>query len=1073
NLQIDQGQFEDAKKTESRLQRATKDPVLTEYLEGRVALQKGDIIAATNCFEHVQGRTGDRKDLQKQADFWLGNCYDRIGQLDHRIDAYRRAVEDDPDWRPSRVGLATALVEAGRVNEAIDNYQQLLAAPEAPAAWWQELAKLLIIQELRRPKDHRQWQAAEDAVEHASKAGADSATCTILQAEILLAQDESDQATRLLDAASKEQPEVVALWVARAALLTRLGHEDVAGALLDQAQSKLGDRPEIRQEKIREALLLSHSEAERQLAELAKGWDQFSKEEQFTLNRQMAIAYTMIGAGNSAEEYWRAAVSYRPEWLPGYLYLFDAAASHNDQSQLLSLLDDIHRIEGKDQGPLWCYGEAARQVLLFETGDRTHLATARNLLDQALVQRPRWSRAFVLLGEIEKLDGNSTAAIERYMAALEFGERSSGFIRDLVSLLYQRQRFEEADRVLRQLEDQQAPFSADLNRLASEVSWRVEDYGRALELAKNAAAGSKNIDDHLWLGQLFTLMGKQDEAEKAYRNAVQLLPEEPRAWLALVNHWVQLKASDKVEDTLREAAAHLPSEQIALARAGAMEHLGQATLAESEYRRALELKPNDADVLGSVGEYFLRVKNPLEAEKAFRALLQPTVECTKARRAAARRQVALLLASSNQYVKLQEALSLLSENQESKDDEDERVKAIVLSGLPGHDSRAAGIQILQQLVDREPNSTNDRYLLAQLYDADGQWSQARNLWQSLISADGSQRQTLAFYIRGLLAHHELAEAETWLGRLAMLKPDDMATVELRAQLDVAKGRIDAALTAVQQHGTKLPGQTAEAWEAQMLDRLTQECKDASAAQPLINEAQRLYRVACQHDPKLRAAAVRFLSREKRVDEALEICAEWTKESGSTDALVAAAAVVSQSAASDSQRDQVELEIRNELAKHPQAHQLSTALGGLYEFQSRFNEATEAYHHALEVDAKDIVALNDLALLLTYRGEPGLAQPLINQAVQIAGPLGALLDSRGTVLLAMNKPDAAVADFSAALADQPTAPRWFHLSLARFRLQEIEQAKQAYQQAVALGLNVDQLHALEKPEYTQLVRQMVQ
>src|SRR5262249_32281215 len=156
----------------------------------------------------------------------------------------------------------------------------------------------------------------------------------------------------------------------------------------------------------------------------------------------------------------------------------------------------------------------------------------RSLLQQALAQRPRWSPAFVALAGVEKREGNIAAATEKYMTALELGDRSPELIRNLVALLYQRQRFSDADRVLRQLEDQPSPFSAELSRLASEVSWRVEDYGRALELAKKAASESKKVDDHLWLGQLLTLMHKPDEAERAYRHAIELVPNEPRAWNA-------------------------------------------------------------------------------------------------------------------------------------------------------------------------------------------------------------------------------------------------------------------------------------------------------------------------------------------------------------------------------------------------------------------------------------------------------------------------------------------------------------------------------------------------------------
>ena len=75
-------------------------------------------------------------------------------------------------------------------------------------------------------------------------------------------------------------------------------------------------------------------------------------------------------------------------------------------------------------------------------------------------------------------------------------------------------------------------------------------------------------------------------------------------------------------------------------------------------------------------------------------------------------------------------------------------------------------------------------------------------------------------------------------------------------------------------------------------------------------------------------------------------------------------------------------------------------------------------------------------------------------------------------MAMGRAQSAITDFSAAIADQPTAPRWFHLAQARLRLQQRKEANQAYEQAVSLRLEAQQLHVLERADYVQLVHKLV-
>jgi tetratricopeptide (TPR) repeat protein len=298
---------------------------------------------------------------------------------------------------------------------------------------------------------------------------------------------------------------------------------------------------------------------------------------------------------------------------------------------------------------------------------------------------------------------------------------------------------------------------------------------------------------------------------------------------------------------------------------------------------------------------------------------------------------------------------------------------------------------------------------------------------------------------------------------------------LRAQFDVAQGRVAQALAAVQKSAGELP--SGPTWAARVLDGLIQKYPELAANPSLIEATCQLYRDACLRDPNQRGLFVQFLGSHGRTTEALEICQTWRKEGPSAVALAAAAAAVSQPGAPAGDTSRVEEAIRDELRKSHKTPLISTALGTLLESHAQspadFHQAVDAYRKGLETDPKDVIALNNLALLLAFQDQSGdEALQLINKAIDTVGPIAALLDTRGSIQLCGSGLESkALDDFSHAVAVQPTATRWFHVAQAQLRLKNLAEAKQAYKQALALGLSEQQLHFLERDRLTKLSSQL--
>lgn len=339
-----------------------------------------------------------------------------------------------------------------------------------------------------------------------------------------------------------------------------------------------------------------------------------------------------------------------------------------------------------------------------------------------------------------------------------------------------------------------------------------------------------------------------------------------------------------------------------------------------------------------------------------------------------------------------------------------------------------------------------------------------------MAEEESQAKYLAAYVRGLLAHEELSEAKFWFERLEAIQPNDPTTIELKAWLDVADGRADQAVATVQRHLQMPDFSFGPDWAARLFDRLATNSKDLSAKAALNDAAERLYQKAMADDSKQAAPAIMFLARQGRISEALDACDQWAEKGNVREALVTAVDIVNQPSANPSDRLRVERLIRSHIESGTDPLTLNTAIGTLYEAQKRFNEAIIAYRSALRIDSNDMISLNNLALLLAYRGEQREALSLIGRAIQQWGPLPALLDSRGTVRLALGDVERALTDYSSAAADQPSPTRWFHVALAQSRAQKTAEAKRAFKQAMDLGLTREALHPLERSEFDRLTSQ---
>ncbi len=1075
DLLVQVGRAEEVTRPIKKLRQAKYPTELIDYLEACVLMSRGAWSEAAKALERVHPALGSHREaagLVKSTLVLLGQCYERLGDLDQRHAAYRRAVAIDPDpdpdplWVPARLGLAETLAALGKIEEAIEEYR--VVKPREPGAAF-FVARLRLLREVGRPAEERRWTEVEQALDDAARALPGSTEVTILRAEALAAQDRLDAARDLVRKVCDEQPKRVEPWLALAVLAERRGKPDEALSLLDEAERQAGDRVEFRLARAARWAALGGAQAAELLAKLEHDPDRFPVEDRARLWRGLAEANVRAGALKPAERLWRRLASEQPKDLGAQLSLFDVALRAGDRDAAERNVAAIRDVEGED-GASW---RCAKAVLLIQRakkspGDRTPLAEARSLLLQAAEKRPTWSRIILAQAQVDELDGNPEGALKNYLRAIvELGERDPAAVRRAVELLYARQRYDQAALVLRKLRER-GPISADLQRLAADVSLRTQDYGGALEMARKAvSAESKDYRDLIWLAQILSAAGgdQADQAEPLLRRAVSLKGEVPDTWVALILYLAGSGRKEKAEEALREAERKLPPEGAALALAHCHEAVGHADRARDLYQAALAAKPDDVATLRSVSSFHLRGGRLNDAEPLLSRIIGlkgPTADA-----AWARRLLATVMAAGGNYRQSLKAVEILGLSDESTTGparaeasaEDLRTKAKVFALRPGRADRRKAIALLVGVLEREPATADDLFLLSQLYEADGDWGKAREQMLKLLNKQGQNPLFLAHYTRALLRHNRTDEARAWLARLVEADPRSPATQEVRARVLHAQGRGSEAATMLEAFARDHADQAASI--AQLLEELDQ----FPAAEALFRSC-----VAQSKRPVAALMLARFLGRRGRTREALDLCEGAWKTCPPEAVANACITILYEAKGDNDQQQRVGRWIEEAIGKDPDKVSIQFDLANLRMLQSRDQDAEAIMKRIAQQDKNTGSPLNNLAWMLAVRGvRQAEALELINRAIAIDGATPGYLDTRALVHLAGGRAPEAIRDLEEAAVGRPKDDEIrFHLARAYHKVGKPQEAAAALETAKSLGLTINQIHPFERAAFRELV-----
>ncbi|HMF15446.1 MAG TPA: tetratricopeptide repeat protein, partial [Gemmataceae bacterium] len=480
-----------------------------------------------------------------------------------------------------------------------------------------------------------------------------------------------------------------------------------------------------------------------------------------------------------------------------------------------------------------------------------------------------------------------------------------------------------------------------------------------------------------------------------------------------------------------------------LALAQCFESIGKFEAARERYAAALAARPSDAAVLRSLAGFCVRTSQLTEAEGHLRQLMNRKVVATDEDVAWARRNLAWVRAATGGREGIAEALGLVGLRLDSSGNllppertlpaeqhrQEQQARARVLAVHARRSFRRQAIIILEDLNKLESLGPDDLYLLAQLHEADGNWTRARQDFRDLLAARADTPAFLSHFIQSLLRHGDLEEARSCLDRLERLEqarqvePGSFGTTRLRAGYLQARGDSDKALDMLRANAGR---------------------KDARPEEVLL--------------------LIGYLAGRNQIEEALAACEQAWSTCAPEAAARASLATLRSGKPTEEQIGRVEGWIQSAREKSPKSAAPLLFLAELRDLQKKYADAEALYRQVLKSDPSNGTALNNLAWLLAQKTDAdGAAEALklIDRAIEVHGPAPGLLDTRASVNLARGQATAAVRDLEEANTESPGAPRLFHLARAQLKAKDRAAAVKTFAEAKRLGFDPQQLHPLER------------
>ena len=241
-------------------------------------------------------------------------------------------------------------------------------------------------------------------------------------------------------------------------------------------------------------------------------------------------------------------------------------------------------------------------------------------------------RLYALLAGAEGSKEDVAKAIENYQEALKLDPTASIIFEELTDLYIQTGRLQDA---VTQADDllKKNPDNLDARRMLGRIYTRMiggnpqegrinENYLRQAidQYQKITQKDPKDAESWVMLGRLYRVSNNSPDAERSFKEALNIDPENEEALTGLGSLYMDLGDTKSAIDKLKAATDKSPSERTLAALAKAYEDTKNYKAAADTLKRALEIAPDDSRYIHELAEDLLFSDQVDEALKLYQDL---------------------------------------------------------------------------------------------------------------------------------------------------------------------------------------------------------------------------------------------------------------------------------------------------------------------------------------------------------------------------------------------------------------------------------------------------------------------
>ncbi len=567
------------------------------------------------------------------------------------------------------------------------------------------------------------------------------------------------------------------------------------------------------------------------------------------------------------------------------------------------------------------------------------------------------------------------------------------------------------------------------------------DYAKARVEFRNALQiDPKDAQARALLGETSEALGDFEEAVNNYRYALALDENQVKARARLGRMMVFGGVPDQALETIAPGLEKNPQSADLLAvRAAVHLQQGEVDAARKDAEAALAAQPNQSDATALLATLLWREDKRDEAL----AMLDKTIKAspddivlrqiyaqlllTAERPGPAEAQLKEIIRLEPEVQGHRYRLAQLQAAQKNTDaavatlrdavkakPEDVEAKLALANLLVAQRSFEAAEQELLGFAKAAPRDLELKLGIGRFYELNGRPEDAERIYREVMKEAGDKAQGVTARTRiasVMIRSGKTEEASKLLEEVLARNPSDTEALVMRAQLAIGRGNADAAITDLR---TALRDQPTNILLIAQLAQAYIRSDNVALAEQTLRQAVQ----ANPRDVQTRLALAQFLVNKGEAEKARPVLEQLVKDAPNNVEAVEANARLLLLVNDPAAALQAATTVQTLQPKSPSGYLLA---GAAQAAQQRPDEARKSFEAALAADPKSLDALVALAQLDLATGNAAQALGRLDARIAAQPNDARLHHLRGELLMALRRPDDALASYAQAARLQPAWP----------------------------------------------------